>query len=489
MKRLRIVLGTPIGRDASGRYLVNYPSRWAASVARSPFHFYPCHLGHAATLLKRDLHPNVRLVDAGLQSLTATAYVRILAEEAPAILVLESASRTFAEDCSVLHRVKRATGAITVLCGQHPTAFPNEAARHADHILCGEYEPALLDLTSALCHGRNPAGLPGRYPNPGSATLVDVRRLPWPEDEDVSRLAYAGPLPGHRYRQLQVYASRGCPVMCSFCVAAHAYYQKPNWRPRDNADVVAELLHLARRYDDRFEGFFFDEEMHVVDKRRALDLCARMTAEGLGALHHTAMAAYHRLDKDVLAAMRRAGYCQLKLGIETADPAVAEANRLGHKHMPERLLAVLEAAKNEGISVYGTFTVGGLGSQREADLRTGELLVKLVEHGLVDELQVSICTPQPGTPFFEQCRKNSWLVTTDWRRYDGSSGAVVSYPGYPKADIDAVYRRLVHLGHHSRGLRDLRRHGLFHATRRALTRVGPLGVAQHLLTTFKGNRA
>ena len=97
----------------------------------------------------------------------------------------------------------------------------------------GEFEYAVLDLIQ----GKDPRHISGVYPN-GNRELLDIDSLPYPEDDDIRRLDYHEP--NCRYRQIQMYASRGCPRRCNFCAAATLYYDELNWRPRDVADVVGK---------------------------------------------------------------------------------------------------------------------------------------------------------------------------------------------------------------------------------------------------------
>jgi len=38
--------------------------------------------------------------------------------------------------------------------------------------------------------------------------------------------------------------------------------------------------------------------------------------------------------------------------------------------------------------------------------------------GWADIIQATVVIPYPGTPLFEECRKNQWLLTEEWSDYD-----------------------------------------------------------------------
>jgi radical SAM superfamily enzyme YgiQ (UPF0313 family) len=55
---------------------------------------------------------------------------------------------------------------------------------------------------------------------------------------------------------------------------------------------------------------------------------------------------------------------------------------------------------------------------REQAKGTIDLTRRLFDNGYIDTLQATIVVPYPGTRLFDECRKNGWLKTEDWDRYD-----------------------------------------------------------------------
>ena len=52
-------------------------------------------------------------------------------------------------------------------------------------------------------------------------------------------------------------------------------------------------------------------------------------------------------------------------------------------------------------------------------------------------MQATVVIPYPGTPLFDECRKEGWLITTDWDRYDMRE-AVMKTPMSPEQIMDFV---------------------------------------------------
>jgi len=468
----KIVIANSVGIDRSGRYIIHSPSRWTTSVTQNPFTWYPWELAYLSSLLKRDTACDVVFVDGCLDKLTAGQYAERIIPEKPDFLVMESSTRTFRDDLAMAAAVKAATGAKLIFCGPHPSVFPEETLKTADYVCQGEYELTVLELIQ----GMDPEKILGLYPNPRRKIIEDINMLPWPEDSDVRRIDYGKPgVPGTNYLEIQMYASRGCPFQCNFCVCGNLYYDRPNWRPRNIDDVMAEISHLKKKYPE-MEGVFFDEESHNQDPNHFDRFLDAIIAHGHNDLHYVAMGSYATLNQELIRKMKRAGYYQMRVGIETASEAVAEGIGLRGKFDLDRLRRVLKMARDEGIETYGTFIFGARGSSPAEDQKTIDLMQEIVKNRLLTELQVSIATPQPGTPFYKWADENGYLVTRNWEDYDGGCGAVLSYPEYSKSQIDAMFQKAVDIGRVYRGFQEARRDGWITVFKRAHNRVGTMGI-------------
>jgi anaerobic magnesium-protoporphyrin IX monomethyl ester cyclase len=435
MRDERIVIANSVGIDSNGLAIIHSPSRWTnSSPDKNVFTYYPWELAYTSSLLKRDTEHRVVFLDGCLEKYDTEAYFERIALEKPTVLVMEPATRTWNDDLRLMQRVKAAFQTTLIVVGQHATAFPDEVARYADHVVLGEYEYTVLDIVRGL----DPRDIPGRYPNARRA-LLDINSLPWPEDDDVSRIRYGVPgEPSSEYLEVQAYATRGCPMNCTFCVCRHLYYNQQNWRPRHTENIAAELSYLRNKYP-QMEGIFFDEEFHNVGKKFILELSQELIAHKLNELKIEAMCAYYTLDEEMMDAMRAAGYYLLRVGIETAGAGAAKGIDLGVKFDLERLRHVLHYAKKIGLKMYGTFTFGAPGSTKKDDQATLDLMDEIVGEGLLWRFQTSICTPQPGAPFYDWAKEKGFLKTFRSQEYDGGNNVVLDYPDYSSEEIMQKY--------------------------------------------------
>lgn len=446
---MNIVICNAVGVDREGNYIVHSPSRWSFSMKNydDVFTYYPWELCYTSSLLKKRTSHRVKFLDPCLEKWDAAETTsRILAEK-PDLLLMEPSSRTFREDIAVAREVRARAGAKLMLAGQHASAFPEELSREVDYVLMGEYEDTVLDIVSGKARGGGAPQIAGLYPST-ARPAVKVADLPWPEDDDVSRIRYAIPgEPNCEYKEIQMYGSRGCPFHCNYCASGTVYFS--GWRPRHVQDVADEIEFLGRKYPE-CEGFFLDEEEHNTGKKFIFELSAEIQRRGLNRYKFDAMCAYFNLDRQVLESMKAAGYYKIRAGVETASEVTARGMDLGKKFNIEKLYEAMTHCRDLGLHFYGTFTIGGWGSTRDEDLKTGRLIEDTAARGLLNDLQMSINTPQPGTPFYKKAKEAGYLLTEDWHRYDGGRQSVVSYPNYPAEEIVRTYDDV--LRHYDRGL-------------------------------------
>ena len=441
---MKIVVATSIGKNREGLRYTLFPSRWSLA---SQFHadaYYPYDLAYLSSMLKQQTGHRVKMIDGNFLGYTINKYSQILIEEQPDLIVMEADSLTYLEDMEMLRQIKAAIPVQLLLCGPYPTYAPEQALRDgADWVALGEFQKAVVDLVKS---GMDP-DTRGIYPN-GRADLFDINQLPLPENDDICRREYSR-IYACENRELEVFPTRGCPVNCNYCVARNVYYASPKFRVRRVSSVLEEIWDLKTRYPE-LEGIFFNEESHTSNRAYSLELCEALIRNGPPGFHYECMTNYSALDRQLLEAMRDTGYYKVRIGIETMDADNHAKIFAGQwKKDTNRMMQVLRDCRELGIKIYGTFTVGTYGASAVSDLQTLKNLKQLYQDGLLQDFQVSINTPMPGTPFFDLVKENGWLVTDDISQQNGFAGSVVSFPDYPKEQIDEVFSQFTAFRHDS----------------------------------------
>lgn len=422
---MKVVVANSVGRLDNGQKLILFPSRWDSAVkGEPPFAYYPYELAYLSALLKRDTDHDVTMVDGNLHGWNADEYANKLIDLEPDVLITECSALTYPAMTRAALAVKRATGADLLLTGPLGTYDTPRAYQDGwDQVFAGEYEAHVLHA------------LGGPVVQPG---YIDLDSLPWPEDTDICRLDYSeisNPAPG----LIQVYPTRGCPLACTFCVVP-LYYgghgkSHRSHRTRNPVDVCQEIEYLAAKYGDRFGGCFFNEETHNADMEWLTRFAETLIDRGLNRFVYDAMCGYWPFTQDSISLLARAGYRQIRFGVESTSELVGRQIRKT-MHL-EKLERFMGWCRDAGIACYGTFQIGAPGSSETTDRGTLEDLRRWVSEGLMSRWQVSTSTPQPGTPFYKQAVDNGWLQTEDLAMFDGYR-AVLSYPDYSAASIAAV---------------------------------------------------
>ena len=85
---------------------------------------------------------------------------------------------------------------------------------------------------------------------------------------------------------------------------------------------------------------------------------------------------------------------------------------------------------------HGTVMIGNAGETWDTIRRTRQFIRKLAP----DSVQFSVCTPFPGTRFFDECKEKGWLDYEKWEDFDGVTGGAISYPGLSKHDIQRAVK-------------------------------------------------
>lgn len=432
---MKIIVATGVGKNSSGHYFDLFPSRWSATSRYHANTYYPFDLGYLSSMLKRDTDHDIKMVDGNYFGFTVDVYTDALIAEKPDLIIMEADSLTYNYDMEILKRVKEKTSCKVVMCGQHPTSAPNDALKDgADFVAIGEFQDAIVNLVKSDFDVKTR----GIFPN-GRAPLMDIKTLPFPEDDDISRRDYCR-LYACEYRQIEMFPTRGCPVNCNYCVVRNVYHGEGNIRCRSVDNVIQEIENLLTKYPD-LEGFFFNEESHTANKKYTHQLCDAIIEAGLNdKLKFDCMCNFAALDEDLLIKMKKAGYYKIRVGIETFDEDGAREIFTGNwKKDIKKMMEVMHICRDIGMKVYGTTSVGTIGSNSETDKKTLSIIKQLHADNLLQECQVSINTPMPGTPFYTEAKQNGWIIESDIELMDGNKGSVLDLPGYPKEDIDATF--------------------------------------------------
>jgi radical SAM superfamily enzyme YgiQ (UPF0313 family) len=427
------------------RHFIQAGSRWSftipipkTSLCNTHYLPYPFFLGYSSALLKKEFPEHkIKTIDACALDMNEKEFINYVKRFSPDILVVEIPTISFSLMMKVLETIKHEVDCSIILSGPHVTALYSDVLKEynfIDYCLIGEYEFALLNLIKSIIANFKVKKIKGIAFRKGDdiffterAELIkDLDILPFPDRDD---------LPVKFYHDMEIcgtplgiiLSSRGCPFSCNFCVERQVVYSAPVYRKRKPEKVVEEMKELKDKY--KVKQIYFDDQTMTVDRTHVKAICDKIISTGLD-IPWACMGDVN-LDYESLKLMKKAGCVGIKFGIETID----EISLQNTKKLFIQKKKVEDFVKNcKRLNIYtgATFSVGLVGDTKKGILTT----LKFAKNLDLDNFQVSISTPFPGTPFFEFVKSKGYLLTEEWINFDGNSNAVVSYPNLSKEEIE-----------------------------------------------------
>jgi radical SAM superfamily enzyme YgiQ (UPF0313 family) len=412
----------------NGRKGVRAGSRWPhlkveEEGAYLPFPFY---LAYSAAVLHED-GTDVVLCDSIAEDHTLVEFFDLIAEQAPDCLLIETSTPSFSYDMELIRRLRKFYPGKLFLAGPHAGIHDGtflESAPEVDAVFVGEYEYTFRDVVRHLHKGRDIAHVEGGIfrttqgtisENPRRPLIENLDELPWPLRNGLPMERYEDRPGGIPAPCLQMWASRGCPYRCKFCLWPQVMYGGQNYRVRSPDLVVEEMEAMA---DLGFRSFYFDDDTFNLGKKRLMTFAAALKDRGWN-YPWAIMARPDTMDEEILTNLREAGLEAVKYGVESGvQQLVDNIDKSMDLEVVERNVALTKAL---GINVHLTFTFGLPGETAETIQRTIDFVLELDP----DSVQFSVTTPFPGTTYLQELKDQGLLVSEDWDHFDGNYGSVI----------------------------------------------------------------
>jgi radical SAM superfamily enzyme YgiQ (UPF0313 family) len=427
----------PIGTKYE-KYFIRSGSRWPHSGVKRkktlPHYLpFPIFLAYAAAWLKQESF-DVEALDCVALDWENGQLVEYITKEKPDLIFFETTTPTIALDFELMREIRKIhPSAVIVLGGPHSTVHGRDVlteSTDANFVIRGEFEETLVNLARAVLRGEgDPYALKGiSFRRDGqvveneNAPLIDpIEKLPRPAYEMLP--CSWKPDPGvywdgfcQRRPALQMHASRGCPYTCDFCLWIQVMYRNGKYRMFTPARIVDEMLWLQSKFGAK--EIYFDDDDFAINKKHVRDLCDELIRRE-AKINWSCMGDAINFDQDILKLMAQSGCIGIKFGVETGSKDLVKT--VGKPLDLDRVRDIVKWCGDYGIKTHATFTLGLYGESEKTLQETYTYLENLD----VDTIQVSICTPFPGTAFYKKATKNGILTETDWSRYDGKVSEVL----------------------------------------------------------------
>ena len=273
-----------------------------------------------------------------------------------------------------------------VMGGFHATLCPDEVARYAEAVVCGEAEILWPRVIDDARHGR----LEKFYRQTGRPSLAEMK-----PDRSIFR--------GKRYLPIGlVEAGRGCHFKCDFCAVQTVFNSTQTRRPIDA--IIAEIAQV--RHERKL--FFFVDDNITSNLEQAKEFFRALIPLKIRWVSQSSINAAH--DEEFLELLVRSGCQGVLIGFESLNPANLKDMNKAFNTMRGGFEKALANLRRHHIRVYGTFIFG-------YDRDTPESFAETVDFAKEHALYIAAfnhLTPFPGTPLYARLKAEGRLLYENW---------------------------------------------------------------------------
>lgn len=236
-----------------------------------------------------------------------------------------------------------------------------------------------------------------------------------------------------RCRFVPLLTSVGCMHRCSYCATA---YLQPKMIRREPDDVLQEVRHWHQRGVARFvlydDSFLFDKERYAKPLLRGVEkVASEISLYNPNALNAAMM------DRETAGLLKRAGFKEVRLGFETADPELQATT--GGKVRTDDLEIAVDRLTGEGFDGgrIGVYVLTGLPGQRHENVSmTIDYLA-----GLGVRIHLAHFSPIPHTRMYGE-HKGAAKYPLEEPMYQNNALFPFEWKGFTEADLSALKQRV-----------------------------------------------
>jgi anaerobic magnesium-protoporphyrin IX monomethyl ester cyclase len=155
---------------------------------------------------------------------------------------------------------------------------------------------------------------------------------------------------------------------------------------------------------------FYDDAFSV-DRNRVMKICEELHARKLDLMWDCGTRV-DMVDREMLQTMRDAGCFAVWLGVESGSEQILGAMNKSIKLDQTR--KAFKTANDVGMMTIANTVIGFPGETEQTAWQT----IRFVKELNPDDVGFYVATPYPGTPMYEQVKKEGWLRVTDFDKYD-----------------------------------------------------------------------
>lgn len=384
---------------------------------------------YGATYLKQ-LGYNVIWDDGIAEKLDYHTWLKRFIKNKPDIVFLESKTPVIKRHWQIINDLKEIslkTGnwqLTTVLMGDHVTALPEESLNNSrvDYVITGgDFDFMMANLVNHIVNKTKlESGFyyrqKNKIVNSGKFALKHhlLDKMPLIDRELTNWKLYGYENTNFKYKPgAYIMSGRDCWWgKCTFC-SWTTTHPGTTFRTFSVDHVISEIKYLASLGIKEI----FDDAGTLPIGPWLKEFCQKMISTGLNKkVTLGCNMRFAALNQEQYDMMGKAGFRFILYGLESSNKKTL--NRIAKNTKPDDARKTLIMAKKAGLEPHLTIMIGYPWETKQDALNTLEEAKSLFRDGLADSMQATIMVPYPGTPLFQECLDNDWLLSHDWDDFD-----------------------------------------------------------------------
>ena len=377
--------------------------------------FIPLGLAYLGAVAEKEGH-DITVIDCQAEKLTYEAFRERIRRTPSDVVGVTATTLLYKSAMKLIYIAKQEhPQAITMLGGSHGTFWDTNALNEypsLDIVVRKEGEITFIELLNKLQAEASLKNVLGITFRSKQDKIVRTEDRPFLKDLD------SLPFPAHNLLPLDalkrmgkvlfpLITSRGCVFWCDFCSTVRMFGRGYRWRSPKN--VVDEMQMIHDNYGTN--QFTFYDDAFTVNRERAIKICKELHARKLDLIWDCGTRV-DMVDRELLKTMHDAGCIAVWLGVESGSEVILDAMNKGIKL--EQTRQAYKTAHEVGLMTIANVVIGFPGETEQ----TAKATINFVKELNPDDVGFYVATPYPGTPMYEQVKKNGWLRVTDFDKYD-----------------------------------------------------------------------
>jgi len=446
-------------------FLVN-PGDYGEGEAYGPLLSPHMGLAYIASYLKHHNH-DVEVIEMPVYKLSYEDIVKRVKEFGTNVLGITARSFNILSADKLATLVKKEIPNIKiVLGGAHATALPQRTLDEFssfDCLVVGYGETPMLEFVQKLekhpdatirqlCTDNNSFVFRDGnkiIENPIAPVINNLDSLPNPDYSMYDMPAFGRmyhPPTNKFHQEISMFASRGCPYKCIFCMAHGGEGIVRSYNSRSPAHVVDEIEEIYEK--TRINNISFNDSTFGLKKEWFLDFCNELIKRGVEKKIQWSFETRANLAKvEILETAVRAGCKWIFFGFESGSEKVL--NTIHKGITPDQIRSTVRAGRDAKVPyLSASFIVGMPGETKDTLSETASI----IEEIKLDTAGINIAAMYPGTELYTMIQNEEgglrWADPSfnyNWSIYD-RKGAHIAVNDLGPKDLEIYASKLRNIG-------------------------------------------